>query len=159
MADDKKADMQADKQIEKKADKSAKGPDAAKKYIASGKIVRVSATDIDGNFRVRNALRKIKGISFMFANAVCTSSNVDPSRKLETLSESEIKTVEGFIANPNFPLWMLNRRRDFEKGIDIHMTGATLDFRKKEDINAMKKMRCYKGIRHELGQPVKGQRT
>jgi len=28
-----------------------------------------------------------------------------------------------------------------------------------DDINMMRKIRCYKGIRHETGQKVRGQRT
>ena len=39
------------------------------------------------------------------------------------------------------------------------MTSSELTFAVKSDIDSMKKMRCYKGIRHELGQPVRGQRT
>ena len=27
------------------------------------------------------------------------------------------------------------------------------------DIRKMKKIKCYKGVRHSLGQPVRGQRT
>jgi small subunit ribosomal protein S13 len=30
---------------------------------------------------------------------------------------------------------------------------------REEDINLMRKIRCYKGIRHETGQKVRGQRT
>ncbi|HOW33966.1 MAG TPA: 30S ribosomal protein S13, partial [Methanoregulaceae archaeon] len=28
-----------------------------------------------------------------------------------------------------------------------------------EDINLLRKIRCYRGIRHETGQKVRGQRT
>ena len=30
---------------------------------------------------------------------------------------------------------------------------------KDDDVNMMRKIRCYKGIRHETGQKVRGQRT
>ncbi|MFH1631096.1 MAG: 30S ribosomal protein S13 [Candidatus Aenigmatarchaeota archaeon] len=123
------------------------------------KIVRLAATDIVGSFTVRNGLRKIKGVSFMFVNALCNATGVDPTRKLGSLTESEIKSIEGLIVNPSFPEWLLNRRKDAETGKNVHKIGAILDFRVKEDINLMKKMRCYKGIRHELGQPARGQRT
>jgi len=29
----------------------------------------------------------------------------------------------------------------------------------REDLNRMKKMKSYKGVRHQLGLPVRGQRT
>ena len=47
----------------------------------------------------------------------------------------------------------------FWSGNDIHILGPELDMRKQEDINILKKIRCYRGIRHEKGQMVRGQRT
>ena len=37
--------------------------------------------------------------------------------------------------------------------------GAELDMRKDFEIRKMKKIRSYKGVRHIMGQPVRGQRT
>jgi small subunit ribosomal protein S13 len=48
---------------------------------------------------------------------------------------------------------------DFETGEDMHIVGVDLDVRRKDDINMMKMIRCYKGVRHEDGQKVRGQRT
>ena len=39
------------------------------------------------------------------------------------------------------------------------MTGTTLSFTQDNDIKMMKKIKSYKGVRHILGQPVRGQRT
>ncbi len=123
------------------------------------KIVRVMTTDIGGSLNVERALRKIKGVSFMFSKSVCTATGVDPKKKIGTLSESEIKMLENFIKTPQLPAWVLNRRKDPETGETTHLTMATLDLKKRDDINLLRKMRAYKGIRHELGQPVRGQRT
>jgi small subunit ribosomal protein S13 len=54
---------------------------------------------------------------------------------------------------------MLNRRKDVYTGENRHLTGVDLTLGNNEDINLMKKMRSYKGIRHERGQKVRGQRT
>ena len=54
-------------------------------------IVRVANTDIDGNKSVYMALRKIRGISFMFSNAICNYLNLEKQRKVGTLEEKEIK--------------------------------------------------------------------
>ena len=116
-------------------------------------------TDIDGSLNVERALRKVKGISFMFSKSVCTATGIDPRKNVGTLSENEIKTLEGFIKNPQLPAWMQNRRKDPETGETTHLTMAMLDLKKRDDINMLRKMRAYKGIRHELGQPVRGQRT
>lgn len=123
------------------------------------RIVRLLTTDIDGSLNVERALRKVKGVSFMFSKSVCTATGTDPKKKIGMLNESEVKMLEGFIKKPQLPGWMLNRRKDHETGENVHMTMADLDFKKREDINILKRIRAYKGIRHELGQPVRGQRT
>lgn len=126
---------------------------------AQKRIVRIMTTDIDGSLNVERAMRKIKGISFMFSKATCTATGMDPKRKIGSLAENEIKMLEGFIKKPQLPAWMRNRRKDPETGEDLHLTMAELDLKKREDINLLRKVRAYKGIRHELGQPVRGQRT
>ncbi|KHO48039.1 MAG: small subunit ribosomal protein S13 [archaeon GW2011_AR5] len=131
----------------------------APKQETQRRIVRVMTTDIDGSLSVERALRKIKGVSFMFSKSVCTATGIDRRKKIGLLSEAEVKTIEGFIKKPQLPKWMLNRRKEPENGDDAHLTMADLDFRKREDINTLRRIRAYKGIRHELGQPVRGQRT
>ena len=123
------------------------------------RIVRVLMTDIDGSLSLERALRKVKGIRFMFAKSVCTAMGMDPKKKIGQMAESDIKAVEGFIKKPQLPAWMKNRRKDPESGEDLHLTMSDLDLKKRDDINSLRKMRAYKGIRHELGQPVRGQRT
>ena len=123
------------------------------------RIVRFLATDLDGNLAVGSALRRIKGVSHMFSNAVCLATNMDAKKKIGTLNEGELKLLESAIKNPQLPSWMLNRKKDIESGKDIHLVGSDLDLRKREDINFMKRIRCYKGVRHEFGLPVRGQRT
>jgi small subunit ribosomal protein S13 len=41
----------------------------------------------------------------------------------------------------------------------MHIVGVDLEVRRKDDINLMKMIRSYKGVRHEDGQKVRGQRT
>ena len=95
----------------------------------------------------------------MFSRSVCTATGIDGRRKVGMLSETEVKTLENFVKKPQLPTWMLNRRKDNETGDNIHLTMSDLDLKKREDINTMRRIRAYKGIRHELGQPVRGQRT
>ena len=132
-------------------------------FMAVKKIVRLLATDLDGELTVRRALRRVKGIGFMFSRAICKISGVDPEKKIGSLNEEELKKLENCVKNPtaegNFPKWLLNRRKDMESGKYIHLVGSALDLRTREDINLLKRIRSYKGIRHELGLPVRGQRT
>ena len=123
-------------------------------------IVRVLSTDIDGNRKVFIALRKIRGISFIFSNAICNNLNIDKDRKIGSLSNEEIKKIEDLVDNPvSLPKWLLNRRRDFESGEDIHVTTAKLRLSYEFDLKRLKKTKSYRGLRHAWGLPVRGQRT
>ncbi len=123
------------------------------------RIVRLFSTDIDGNFKVEKALRKIKGIGFSMSRAVCMSAGVDGTAKIGLLDDASLKNLEKTIKSAQFPEWMLHRRKDVEKGTSNHIIGVEIDLKKMEDINTMKRIKSYKGVRHELGQPVRGQRT
>ena len=145
---------------QKQAQKQATSKPVGRVMPAGAKrIVRLMSTDVNGDFSIERALREIKGVSFMMSRAVCISTGIDGRKKVADLSEQEMKTVEGFIKNPQLPSWMLNRRKDLETGKDKHVTMNELDLQKRDDINRMKRIRSYKGVRHELGQPVRGQRT
>ncbi|MEK6835874.1 MAG: 30S ribosomal protein S13 [Nanoarchaeota archaeon] len=123
-------------------------------------IIRVANSDIVGTKPIYDGLRKIKGVNFMFSNAICNYLNLDKFRKIGTLNEKEIKSIEELIKNPaDLPKWLLNRRKDYDTGKDLHLTGATLNLSKEFDIKRLKKIKSYRGIRHALGQPVRGQRT
>lgn len=125
-------------------------------------LVRLCGADIDGNKKVYHALRRIKGISYGFSNAVCITARIDHKTKIGTLNEEEMKKIEDIITNPvkyEIPSWMLNRRKDYDEGTDKHLTSTDISFRKDFDIKILKKIRSYKGIRHGLGLPVRGQKT
>ena len=130
-----------------------------KQEFQGRRIVRILSTDIDGSLPLVRALRRIKGVSFMFSRATCAAMNIDGRKRIGLMADHEVKAVEEFLRQPKLPGWMLNRRKDPETGNDIHLTMSGLDLRRREDINTMKRTRAYKGIRHELGQPVRGQRT
>jgi small subunit ribosomal protein S13 len=125
-------------------------------------IIRVAGTDLDGEKSVFNAIRKIKGIGFSISSAVCKSAELDPNKKLRSLNENEIERLESVIREPlkfKIPIFLLNRRRDIETGKDMHLTGMDLTVAKKFDIQRYVDMKTYRGWRHMLGQPVRGQRT
>ncbi len=65
----------------------------------------------------------------------------------------ESKEYEGM------PVWALNHRKEIVTGLDLNLVSNDLEVQVNDDINLMKKMRSYKGIRHEQGKKVRGQRT
>ena len=122
-------------------------------------LIRILSTDIPGQFGVYHGLTRIKGISWMISNAVCNSLNIPKTKKVSELTEKEINTITEFIKSPKLPAWLLNKRREEETGESKHLITSELDLSKDFDIRKMKKMKSYKGWRHALGQPVRGQRT
>jgi small subunit ribosomal protein S13 len=125
-------------------------------------IVRVVNTDLKGEKKVGMAIQKIKGVSCMFSNFVCHSAKVNPNAITGKLSGEEITRLEDVMRNPakyNCPSWMMNRRKDSETGQDMHIITTDWDITIDNDIKKMKKIRSYKGVRHMIGQPVRGQRT
>ncbi len=125
-------------------------------------IVRLMDTDLDGNESLEMALKQIKGIDFRLSRSILAVSGLESKKKLKEISEDQIKQIEEIIKNPiksGIPLWMINRRKDIETGADIHLVSNDLDFAKRSDIDRMKKIRTWKGFRHMLGQPVRGQST
>ena len=125
-------------------------------------FVRIANTDLDGNKPIQLALIKIKGIDFMLSNAILNVTGIEKNKKAGYLTEDEVTKIDGTIKEPlkfRIPSWMLNRKRDPEDNLDKHLVGSALSFTQDNDIKMMKKIKSYRGIRHSLGQPVRGQRT
>lgn len=141
---------------EEKKEKPRKdrGPDF--KYI-----VRISNTDIDGEKNVVYGLKSIKGINVHMATLIADKTGINRYGKIGNLKEFQIEKIQETINNlkSSAPNWMLNRRRDYDTGEDVHLIGSEIDMRLRDEINIMKKIRSYRGIRHERGLPVRGQRT
>lgn len=104
----------------------------------------------------------IKGVGVNFALALCRLLGIDPNKRIGFLTDAEIEKIENAIANPTavgIPSWMLNRRKDYETGKDLHLVGADLIYYVRRDIEREKRIRSWRGIRHALGLKVRGQRT
>ena len=145
---------------EKKAAKAHEAP--KKEHPANFKfIVRMINTDINGEHSVLIGLTKIKGIGLRASHTITKLAGVNPGVQIGTLEDAAIAKIEETIGNyvEIVPGWMVNRQHDWESGDDMHLVGIDVEVTLKDDINRMKMIRCYKGIRHERGQKVRGQRT
>ena len=141
--------------------KSAKAPPIMQQPKRPTNIIRVSETNLDGSKPAHIAIRHVSGVGDMFSHAVRTVAPFT-SKKLMDLNPQEMATLIDIIQHPekyNIPSWLYNRRKDPIKGTNVHLVASTLDFTHKMDINDLKKLRTYKGVRHSLGLPVRGQRT
>lgn len=125
-------------------------------------IVRIADTDVDGTRRIADAIQAVNGVSHSFANAVAHHVAVDPETQIGALEDDEIAAIAEVIRNPDehgIPSWLRNRRKDRETGEDKHLIGADLMLKEEFDIRRMKEISSYKGRRHEMGLPVRGQKT
>ena len=78
---------------------------------------------------------------------------------LQDFTKDELGKIEGFMKSPELPSFLKNRQHDFESGDDLHISGVDLKLRREFDIKRLRKIKSYKGIRHAVGLPVRGQRT
>jgi len=125
-------------------------------------IVRIAGTDIDGTLKATHGLATIKGVGLNFARMVLNVLGIDPNLRIGYLTDHQIKRIEEVLSDPlkfGIPHWAVNRQRDPVTGNDLHLIGGDWDFAVKSDIDLMKKIKCWKGLRHAWGLKVRGQRT
>ncbi|MFC6872697.1 30S ribosomal protein S13 [Halobellus marinus] len=124
-------------------------------------FVRIGTTDLDGTKSVERSLTDMKGIGKRTARIVSDAAGVDRHATFGLLDDDEIDAVVDVVENFDeyVPEWMANRRNDFFSGETTHKTGSDLEEKRRHDINRMKMIDSYKGVRHKRGQKVRGQRT
>ncbi len=96
-------------------------------------IVRMAGRDINGNKDIAAALRNIKGISHNLASAIALVTErkfgIKQTETIGSLSEEKLAELETVIKEPQkygVPLFMLNRRKDIDTGLDLHFVGTDL---------------------------------
>ncbi len=124
-------------------------------------IVRMANSDIDGLKYTVIGLQSIKGVGKRVAQIIAKKANIDPSAKIGSLTDEQVKALEDLVLSyvEYAPSWAVNRQMDYETGADMHLLGNDLDILQNDDVNRMKMMRSYRGIRHETHHKVRGQRT
>ena len=98
----------------------------------------------------------------MLSHAILNVANIQKNKKTGYLSDDQASRIDEILKEPSkfgIPSWMFNRKKDPEDNVDRHLTGTNLTFIQDNDIKMMKKIKSYKGIRHSLALPVRGQRT
>ncbi|TFF91504.1 30S ribosomal protein S13 [Candidatus Thorarchaeota archaeon] len=125
-------------------------------------IVRVAGRDIDGQEDLIQGLSRIKGVGLRISRAIVSQLGLDPRSRLGYLDEKTIDKIEEMLHDPvdnGFPFWYVNRQRDRRSGKMVHLTGSDLEFTHQNDIERLKRIRAWRGIRHSLGLKVRGQHT
>ncbi|KQC04855.1 MAG: 30S ribosomal protein S13 [Methanoculleus sp. SDB] len=124
-------------------------------------FVRVKNTDLDGTKAVYIALTGIPGIGLHTSGIISRMAEVDRHAILGRLDDESVERIRDVVEkySESVPVWMLNRQKDVYTGEAKQLLGTDLRMALEDDVNRMRKIRCYRGIRHETGQKVRGQRT
>jgi len=150
------------KRKESKDEKPATAaPKTEKKSDDFRYIVRLVNTDLDGNKDIVIALSGIKGVGLRTAEIIARMAGLSRDIKIGDLPEEKTAELEKLVQDysEKAPHWMVNRQNDLSSGADLHLVGVEIDLTRRDDINMMRMIRCYRGVRHETGQKVRGQRT
>jgi small subunit ribosomal protein S13 len=103
-------------------------------------MARIAGVDLPRNKRADVALTYIFGVGNTKAKEILTHASVDPTTKIQDLTDEEITRVRQWID--------ANLRVEGELRRDVQQA-----IRRKIEIGS------YQGMRHVLGLPVRGQRT
>ena len=124
-------------------------------------LVRIASTDLDGKKSVAQGLTGLKGVNNRLSRIIAKEANLDQSARLGDIKDDELaRLLEVLDSVEDFtPVWMRNRRMDPETGDDMHVIGSEINMRLRDDLNRLKKIRSWRGVRHEANLPTRGQRT
>ena len=124
-------------------------------------FVRIGQADLDGTKSVERSLTELNGIGHRAARLITDEAGVDRRAVFGKLDDETIDEVVELVESfaDDAPEWLTNHRNDFFAGETTHQVGNDLELTRRQDINRMKMINSYKGVRHKRGQKVRGQRT
>lgn len=124
-------------------------------------IIRIANSDVSGEERLGFALTSIRGVGPRISNAIIQKLKLNPEELAGNLTDKNVDEIENAVQKINefVPSWLLNRQKDYDTGENIHPVSVDLKMVHDDDLNRMKKVKSYKGIRHASGHKVRGQRT
>jgi len=101
---------------------------------------RIQGVDIPNDKPTHIALRYIYGIGPTTALQICEKLRIDPQRRAKELTEEEVSRITNLLDREYVVEGPLRRQ--------IH-----------QNIDRLKSIQCYRGMRHRRSLPVRGQRT
>lgn len=103
-------------------------------------MARIAGVDLPRDKRVEIGLTYIFGIGRKTSNDILATAGVNPNTRIKDLTEEEINSL----------------RKAIDESYQVEG-----DLRREISLNIkrLKEIRCYRGIRHIKGLPVRGQKT
>lgn len=102
--------------------------------------LRISGVVLPNNKKIEIALTYIYGIGLTLSQKVLAELNIDGNIRVKDLTETQINAI----------------RNEVEKKYRVE---GDLRRDKLGNIKRLKEIGCYRGVRHQKGLPVRGQRT
>ena len=103
-------------------------------------MARISGVNIPSGKRIQIALTYIFGIGSTRAKKICEEAKLDPSKRVNSLSEQELTIIRDLID------------KSFVVEGDLRRDNAV-------NLKRLVDLGSYRGLRHRKGLPVRGQRT
>jgi small subunit ribosomal protein S13 len=103
-------------------------------------MARVAGVEIPNDKRLWVSLMNIYGVGEKTAKKICEEINVESTTFVRDLNESQLDLVRAYI----------------DKNIQVEGELRQKIFR---EIKRLKDIKSYRGTRHKIGLPVRGQRT
>ena len=103
-------------------------------------MARVLGVDIPDNKRGEIALTYIYGIGRSSANRILSAVQIDKNRRVSTWTDDDLKSIRTAIRG------VYKIEGDLKSDIRLN-------------IKRLVEIKCYRGVRHQMGLPVRGQRT
>ncbi|MEA2056942.1 MAG: 30S ribosomal protein S13 [Patescibacteria group bacterium] len=100
---------------------------------------RIAGTDIPGYKKVAFSLRRIFGVGPAIADEIVQQAKINSDKRARDLTTKEISKIQKLIEN--------------------YVVEGNLRKNINENINRLKRIKCYRGLRHIAGLPTRGQRT
>lgn len=101
---------------------------------------RIVGVDVPGNKRLEIALTYIHGIGRHLSHQIIETLSLDSGLRASNLSEDDISRLNALIS------------KEYVVEGDLRRTVQN-------NIKRLVSIRCYRGVRHRLGLPVRGQAT
>lgn len=102
-------------------------------------MARILGVDLPRNKAMRVALRALYGVGQTTAKIVLADAGIDLEKNSNDLTEEEVQKIR--------------------KSLEGYSVEGDLRREVALNIKRLKDMRCYRGVRHMKGLPVRGQRT
>ncbi|MDG1138545.1 MAG: 30S ribosomal protein S13 [Opitutales bacterium] len=104
-------------------------------------MARLLGVDIPNRKKIGFSLRYIYGVGPTRAKVILDATSIDPDRRTSELNEQELSLISNFIIDQKIMV-----EGDLRRNIT-------------NNLKRLQSIRCYRGLRHQRGLPVRGQRT